>query len=173
MGGYFSEAVFGRGCHFFLKEAIFPAHLLTKLPSFVVILATSPNGEFPPGGLNVASRCSFLPVVVRMLFVAVLLPESGPNVACRCVFFAGRWSECCLSVFLVAGALGGCCRLCCVGASGVIGPLAIQRARLVAWLQERFLHDGPAGMCCAMCRRGSGSNSHRRMVDICVSTNPS
>ena len=37
--------------------------------------------------------------------------------------------------------------------------------------QEHFLHDGASGMCRALCRRGSGSNFHRRMVDTCFSTN--
>ena len=33
------------------------------------------------------------------------------------------------------------------------------------------MHDSPSGMCRAMCRRGSGSTFHRRMVDTCFSTN--
>ena len=33
------------------------------------------------------------------------------------------------------------------------------------------MYDGPLGMCRAMCRRGSGSNFHRRMVETCFSTN--
>ena len=59
----------------------------------------------------------------------------------------------------------------------VTGPLAICRARsgalvrrrhghglVCVWRrQEHFLHDGPSGMCRAMCRRGLGSSSHRRV----------
>ena len=84
-------------------------------------------------------------------------------------------------------ALGGCCRLCRFPAVRVIGPLAIlscvvwcvgapppqARGGLVCvwrW-QQHFLHDGPSGMCRAMCRRGSFSTLHRRMMDTCFSTN--
>ena len=96
---------------------------------------------------------------------------------CEGSFFPGVW------------ALGGCCRLCrfqapphewsschlscpvwCVGAP----PPRARRGPVCIWRwQEHFLHDGPSGLCRAMCRRGSGSNSHRRMVDTCFSTNQS
>ena len=56
-----------------------------------------------------------------------------------------------------------------------MGPLRHPRDGLVdveKW-QRHFLHNTPLGMCRTMCRRGSGSNSQRRMVDTCFATNQS
>ena len=75
------------------------------------------------------------------------------------------------------------------GASRVIGPLAICRARSGALVRRRHWHGAAPcasgiGRCisCAIVQRacavqcagrGSGGNSHRRMVDTCFSTNRS
>ena len=70
---------------------------------------------FPLCGPNVACRCSFL-------------PRCGPNVACRCslLMVSGRWVG-------VAVCVGSRC-------VGVIGPLAICRARSGALVRRRHRH---------------------------------
>ena len=98
----------------------------------------------------------------KLLFATLLFriwkPTFNNFFRCRCLFFPAVWSECWLSVIFFFARDADDLR------DGV--------AYVNRW-QKHHLHDSPRGMCRAMCRRGSGGNFHRRMVDTCFSANRS
>ena len=111
---------------------------------------------------NCSFATSFFPGFVRMLCFSRELSESCLSVLFFCRGLGVGWVLPSVSFPGVSG-----CAAWCVGA-----PPPRARSDLVCvwkW-QVHFLHDGPSGMCRAMCRHGSGSNHHRRMVDTCYST---